>query len=209
MNSNYTIERYVGTFLDRLQDIFADMDAGYTLAADHYQFGCDGCTDNCCLTRFYHHTNLEYFYLRRGFEKLDRRRRHKLLSEAEKVCREAAEADKKQLPVRQMCPLNHDSVCVLYPYRPMICRLHGIPHELRNPGRQVVCGPGCSTFDERCSDKPYIRFDRTAFYIKLAGLENEFKQTAGLAGRIKMTVAEMIVSMARQSQGSEAGFGSR
>jgi hypothetical protein len=33
----------------------------------------------------------------------------------------------------------------------------------------------------------------------MAKLENEFKQAAGLDGRIKMTIAEMIVSIARKA----------
>jgi len=192
-------ERLLNIFLDRLQDIFAAMDPAYTRVAEQYQFQCDGCPDNCCLTRFYHHTYLEYFYLCRGFETLDVHQKSEIQVRAAEVCRETATADEKQLPVRQMCPLNHDSLCTLYPYRPMICRLHGIPHELQKPGQKVIYGPGCSTFDERCSNKPYTQFDRTPFYIGLARLENEFKQSVGGAGKLKMTVTEMIVSMAQKA----------
>ena len=187
-------------FLDRLREIFTAMDPAYIRAAEHYQFQCDGCKDNCCLTRFYHHSYLEFFYLRAGFENLDSRKKGELLLKADAVCRETAQADKNQIPVRLMCPLNHDSLCTLYPYRPMICRLHGIPHELQKPGQKVIYGPGCATFDERCSNKQYTKFDRTPFYIELAGLENEFKQAAGVAGKIKMTIAEMIVSIAQRAE---------
>jgi len=98
--------------------------------------------------------------------------------------------------VRLMCPLNFDAVCILYPYRPMICRLHGIPHELHKPGQNPVYGPGCETFDCRCGDKGYFKFDRTPFYRDMAALEQEARKTLGLAEKIRMTVAEMIVKNA-------------
>jgi ribosome-associated protein YbcJ (S4-like RNA binding protein) len=33
----------------------------------------------------------------------------------------------------------------------------------------------------------------------MATLENEFKQAAGLGGRIKMTIAEMIINIAKKT----------
>ena len=190
----------VNSFLDRLRDIFTAMDLEYARAASHYQFQCDGCTNSCCLTRFYHHTYLEYFYFRRSFEKLDSREKDEIIAKAEEVCRETAKADEKDMPVRLMCPLNDDSLCTLYPFRPMICRMHGIPHELQKPGQNVIQGPGCSTFDERCADKGYFKFDRTPIYVALANLENEFKQTVGIEGKIKMTVAEMILGITQEKK---------
>ena len=62
-------------FIERLKTLYADMDAAYQAAADHYGFHCDGCLDNCCLTRFYHHTHLEYLILRQGFLSLPREAR--------------------------------------------------------------------------------------------------------------------------------------
>ncbi len=175
------------------------MDREYARAAARYQFHCDGCQDNCCLTRFYHHTYLEYFYLRRSFKKLAPELKNEIITRAEAVCREAARVDRQEPAVRLMCPVNADGLCRLYPFRPMICRLHGIPHELKKPGQKVTPGPGCSTFDERCGGQDYVKFDRTPFYFAVANLENEFKQATGLEGRIKMTVAEMILSIAQNT----------
>jgi hypothetical protein len=76
--------------------------------------------------------------------------------------------------------------------------MHGIPHELQKPGQNVIRGSGCSTFDERCAKIDYVKFDRTPFYVAMATLENEFKQAAGLGGRIKMTVAEMMLTMVKK-----------
>ncbi len=188
----------MSAFLKRLQDIFAAMDREYSRAADRYQFECDGCRDNCCLTRFYHHTYLEYFYLLRSFEELASHQKREITARAEKVIEQTEQADRKGLPVRLMCPLNADGLCGLYPYRPMICRMHGIPHELQKPGQNAIRVPGCDTFDERCAGKDYIKFDRTPFYTAMARLENEFKQAAGLEGRIKMTVAEIILSITQK-----------
>jgi hypothetical protein len=112
------------------------------------------------------------------------------------VVDESARADQSGTAVRLMCPLNFDELCILYSYRPMICRLHGIPHELQKPGQNPVCGPGCETFDHRCGHKGYFKFDRTPFYRQLAMLEQEVKQALGVTEKFKITIAEMIISHA-------------
>ena len=100
------------------------------------------------------------------------------------------------MPVRLWCPLNDDGLCTLYHFRPMICRLHGIPHELQKPGQSPVYGPGCETFDRRCGHKGYLKFDRTPFYRQVAMLEQEVKRAMGFDGKIRMSVAEMILKKA-------------
>lgn len=181
-------------FFDRLHSIFTAMDRCYTEAAEHYGFHCRGCEDNCCRTRFYHHTYLEYLYIHAGLNKLTHQKKQEVQSRAALICRQAEKADERTTPVRLMCPLNSDGLCTLYIYRPMICRLHGIPHELRKPGQNVTRGPGCGMFAVQCSSKSYREFDRTPFYFEMAKLESELKQSAGLSGRIKMTIAEMIIA---------------
>ncbi len=191
-------------FFTRLRQLYDAMDRGYARAADHYGFSCAGCTDNCCRTRFHHHTYLEYLFVLEGVASLDTESQQQVRLRAAQICRSFDRADEQGLPVREMCPLNMDARCILYPYRPMICRLHGIPHELRRPGRNILHGPGCGSFDQHCGEKAYFPFDRTPFYMGLAGLENEFKQAAGLSGRIKMTIARMIVRNAeRMGQSAE------
>jgi Fe-S-cluster containining protein len=181
-------------FFERLKLIFDAMDRQYAEIANHYGFQCKGCEDNCCLTRFHHHTYLEFIYIHAGLKKLGQQKKRELQSRAAHVCRETAKADEKAMPVRLMCPLNSDGLCTLYAYRPMICRLHGIPHELRKPGQNATHGPGCGMFEVQSSAKRHRQFDRTPFYFEMAKLENELKQAVGLSGRIKMTIAEMIVS---------------
>ena len=186
-------------FLERLQHLFTDMDLEYTRAIQYYGFNCDGCEQNCCRTRFYHHTYLEYLLVRAGLEELDPQKRRRIQSAAGDVCLEISWADKKGESVHLWCPLNYDERCTLYAFRPMICRLHGIPHELRKPAQNIVYGSGCETFDERCAEKSYFKFDRTPFYFAMAKLEREFKEATGLTGRVKMTIAEMILSMGHRA----------
>jgi hypothetical protein len=183
-------------FVDRLKQIYAAMDSAYNRAADHYGFVCDGCRDNCCRTRFYHHTIIEYAYLIEGFMTLNSAKQNEVKSRAVAVVDETARAAESGAALQLMCPLNFDELCILYPYRPMICRLHGIPHEHQKPGQNPVYGPGCETFDRRCGAKGYFKFDRTPFYRDMAMLEKEAKQALGFAGKIKMTVAEMILTEA-------------
>ena len=182
-------------FIERLKQIYAAMDRAYQQAADSYGFTCDGCKDNCCRTRFYHHTMIEYIYMRKGLNTLTQKKQNELKSRALTVVDEPTRADGSRAVVRLMCPLNFDGLCILYDHRPMICRLHGIPHELRKPGRPIIHGPGCDDFIKRCGHKSYFKFDRTPFYFEMAGLENDFKQATGLTGRIKMTIAEMITEL--------------
>ena len=181
-------------FIERLKALYADMDAAYEAAADHYGFHCDGCTDNCCLTRFYHHTHLEYLCLREGFLSLPRGVRAEIQARAVSVCRDTNAAEKTQAPIRIMCPVNEGGRCRLYGCRPMICRLHGIAHELHLPGRPLSRGPGCEAFTRRTAGMPYFKFDRTPFYRDMAFLENALKQAGGIAVKLKMTVAEMIAT---------------
>ncbi|MGE0086888.1 MAG: hypothetical protein AB7S75_20980 [Desulfococcaceae bacterium] len=179
-------------FLEELESIFADMDAAYEKVAAQYGFHCSGCEDNCCLTRFYHHTWLEYLYLQHGFSELAPEKQDLLKIQAETVIMEMASAERENQLIRVMCPLNENGLCILYKFRPMICRLHGIAHELHPPGRKAVYSPGCDAFTKQTAGKDYICFDRTRFYSEMASLESGLKQHIGIRNKIRMTVAEMI-----------------
>ena len=178
-------------FIERLKQIYAVMDRAYHRTADAYGFTCDGCVDNCCRTRFYHHTMIEYFYLKEGLNTLSRKMQNEVKSRALAVVAETTKADDRGAVVRLMCPLNVDELCILYAYRPMICRLHGLPHEIKKPGQKSIYGSGCETFDRRCGSMGYFEFDRTPFYLELAKLEQAVKQALGVTEKFKMTVAEM------------------
>ena len=184
-------------FIERLKKIYAAMDEAYRRAARHYRFSCDGCQDNCCRSRFYHHTVIEHVYLLEGLKTLTIKKQREIKSRAKDVVGQTSGVEVGKEAVRQMCPLNFDQLCILYPYRPMICRLHGIPHELKKPGQGTLFGPGCKTFSHQCGPKSYICFDRTPFYRELALLEQEVRQTMSFVGKIRMTVSEMILEDAK------------
>ena len=184
--------------LGRLKSLYAAMDRTYGEAADYYGFQCKGCEDNCCFTRFYHYTLLEYLYIMKGYHLLDTGKQVEVKHRAFDVCRETEKADKNGEAVRLMCPANVSGLCLLYAYRPMICRLHGIPHELTGPGRRVQKAFGCGMFTRTCHEKKYYPFDRTPFYSEMAALENKLRRTAGRIEKIKMTVAEMITSFEKE-----------
>ena len=191
--SNYleTSPEILRPHLERLGDLFDRMAKAYDAVADAYGFKCAGCEENCCLTLFFHHTLLEYLYLYRGYAQLPDAEQARLQKAAARVNREIAAAAGKT-PIRVMCPLNRDGRCTLYRYRPMICRLHGIPNEMRRPGGSSVRSPGCGDFDRQCGQQPYIPFDRTPLYAQMAAAERALREQVGFREKITATVAQMI-----------------
>ena len=184
-----------GPYAARLQAIFADMDLAYQAVAEKVGFHCSGCPDNCCRTRFYHHTYLEWCCLGSGWQRLHQKQQTVLRGRANDVCRQMASGRPQQEKSRPMCPLNLDGLCGLYEYRPMICRLHGIPHMLQRPDGKTMGGPGCDAFHRQCQMPGSSVLDRTPHYAALAVLEQEFRRTVGLAQRPRLTVAEMILRL--------------
>lgn len=178
--------------MEKMRQLFAQMDQAYEAAAQAHGFECQGCRDNCCLTRFYHYTLAEYLYLHAGLKTLPTVLMSQIREQAAEAIQKMNDADQRRQPVRFMCPLNQKQRCILYAYRPMICRLHGIPHLLRRPDGRRQIGPGCDDFDRQCGpcDQPIL--DRTPLYTALAALERELRQAMGFTQKIKMTIAEMI-----------------
>ncbi len=181
-------------FFKRLSTLYAHMDTAWTAAADHYGFHCQGCVDNCCETEFYHHTHMEKHYLLAGLKTLDPGTAEKIQTRAAMVCKQRTHAKKTGETVRVMCPLNSQGLCQLYDFRPMICRLHGIPHELQRPGSPAIQGPGCETGDPLFSAASYHKFDRTPFYADMASIEMEYRTAIKNPGKIRETIAEMLMN---------------
>jgi hypothetical protein len=187
-------EKYTD-FLKWLGVLYKKMDDKYNELCSYYGFYCTGCEDNCCFTRFYHHTFAEYLYIKKGLETLDPVNRNEIKEKANLICSQTIELDKSGFPVHLLCPLNFDGMCVLYAYRPMICRLHGLPHELMLPNRENKLSPGCDEFKAQCGRKEYMKFDRTPFYVEMAALEKDLKEVLDISERIKMTVAQMLITI--------------
>lgn len=179
---------------DHMAAVYEQMDAAYATVARHDGFVCRGCEDNCCLTRFRHHTLMEYAYLQRGFARLEAGLRREIRTRARAYGQALQEAQTAEQAFRHWCPLNFDDRCGLYAFRPMICRLHGLPHLLRHPGRGLIHGPGCHVFEQHCRHARPRPLDRTALYKTLAGLEQIARQSTGFNAPVGLTVAEMVLT---------------
>jgi Fe-S-cluster containining protein len=184
--------------LDRLQTVYRSMDSQYQKISDCYGFECTGCDENCCRTRFHHYTLAEYLYLHQGYDLLDTTTRREIRDRADAVQAARSLVGDDGEGQRKMCPLNAHDRCLLYTHRPMICRLHGIPHELRKPGQSGIQGPGCQMFAEAHAKDAYIAFDRTPLYARMADLERSLRQALNFTVRLKMTVADMFARVAHQ-----------
>ncbi|HDI59581.1 MAG TPA: YkgJ family cysteine cluster protein [Desulfobacteraceae bacterium] len=175
------------SFGARLHHLYADMDQAYRQVSAACGFICHGCDDNCCWSRFHHHTIVEYLDLQSGLASLTP-------NEREQISTRAVEAVKAPAQQRPPCPLLEDGRCRLYRHRPMICRLHGLPHRTERPDGTVLQGDGCPAFHARCGPAR-LRLDRTPFYRRMAALETQLRAEIGFSARVKLTVAEMIVAM--------------
>jgi len=194
-------------WLDRLVAVFKAMDAGYEQVAGQYGFVCRGCEQNCCRSRFYHHSLLEYMAIYTGYSGLTDQERQRADTRAAEYCRQHAEADAAGTTVNAWCPLNENGQCLIYDLRPMICRLHGIPHALHQPGGGTVQGPGCDFFRSHCKIENGAAMDRTPFYKAMAGLEKEFRAALNARVKFKQTIAEMILSFLPEPAGEKKGGG--
>jgi len=173
--------------------LFSDMDRAYLQVAEQTGFECRGCDDNCCRTRFYHHTLIELLYMRSALAALPPDLQGRIKDQAHAACRQMAAMERRGDLIRVMCPLNEQGRCVLYAHRPMICRLHGIPHGLRRPDGRTLAGPGCDNYYAQCENSDRFRLDRTPSYTVMADLECRLRGQLGFNQKIKLTVAQMIV----------------
>jgi len=149
------------------------------------------------LSSYTFHTLLEYLFIMKGYSALEYEMQNQVAERALEVCAKTVEYDKTGKTVRLLCPLNFGGLCILYEYRPMICRLHGISHQLQRPGQGIVYSPGCEAFTKQCEGKEYIKFDRTPFYVEMAKLESQLRKAVGFAQKFKMTVAQMLIKTYR------------
>ncbi len=181
-----------------LTQLYNEMDTAWNRVADIYEFECTGCTDNCCLSLFFHHTYVESAFIKYGTKMLSPETQKEIINKANNYCAQTfgpnqsspASPVSKKIP----CPLLLNGQCRLYEFRPMICRMHGLPHELHKPGYGVIKGPGCKAgqFDRHT----YIPFDRTPFYSRMAGIEMAFRSRTGKSGKIRKTIAQILIDQA-------------
>lgn len=184
--------------VQRLKNIYRAMEEDYDEVARQLRFGCSGCPDNCCDSYFLHHTSIEWAYLWQGMRQLSPEQQREILHRAAgvvRVCQE--ELTHGRRPV-VMCPLNEHGLCVLYPYRLLVCRTHGVPAVMTRPDGKRLSFPGCFRCQEvvraRGNDAGVPFVDRTRLLQQLVMVENELTQRFRRPRpRIRMTIAEMLV----------------
>ena len=181
-------------FARKVADLYRDMESAYDETAKKLAFSCTGCSDNCCDSYFQHHTYTEWAYLWQGLKTLEAERLEQITDKASIYVIEAeAFLARGERPVI-MCPLNSEGICTLYPFRMMICRLHGVPAVFTRPDGKKLSFPGCFRCQEHVSADNPATMDRTEFFRRMVNLELELlgpgRRTAPKVG---MTIAQMII----------------
>ncbi|MBF0553933.1 MAG: hypothetical protein HQK96_05165 [Nitrospirae bacterium] len=195
-------------FIDKLSGIFRASDALYLKSQNHYltigttgeePFSCAGCSDNCCTTVFYHYTLIEYFFLAEGLSKITDPVMAEAIGErSQAYYMEIVRNPFKTDSLRIMCPLNFHGKCVIYGNRPLICRVHGVPSSLSQPGKTTQHWDGCKRFLELHGGEDFpVVIDRTPFYTQIAALEGQLRKEMVFFQKYKKTIAEMIIDFIR------------
>jgi hypothetical protein len=183
------------TVLPRLDDLHQRIEEAYQNIAVAVGFNCDDCDGaKCCTVDLNLHTHLEILYMKVGFNQLDPALKDEVLARA-KAMIEAKRANPGGAKYRSLtCALNSGGICILYQYRPLICRLAGIPHRITRPDGKVLLSGGCSRYESRIKiEHPDTKLDRTQFYRDMANIEVELINLLGCRARSR-TVAETLCS---------------
>lgn len=188
-----TVDIDISIYLEKLNEIYKEIDKAYADAADYYGFSCEGCEQNCCDTVFYHYTLIEFFGLIEGFEKLDDERKAESLRRAEEYLRTLNRYRGREHEVKILCPLNYDGLCALYEHRPLICRIHGLPGAFKHPGKGTRSFPGCKRFEDINKMERKVVIDRTQYYSQIATLESQLRRQMDYMMKFQKTIAEMLL----------------
>jgi hypothetical protein len=185
--------------LQSLKQIYRDMEEEYNKVATQLDFSCEGCPDNCCDSYFQHHTYAEWSYLWFGFRQLPPETQQKVLLRAEAYQRSCEKALSCGERPQVMCPLNEKGLCILYSYRLMVCRTHGVPATMTRPDGKNLVFPGCfccqSLVEERYRKRNGVpSMERTPLLTQLALLENDLLEgRRHLLPKIRLTIAQMLL----------------
>ena len=182
-------------FVGRVAALYRDMEAAYDQTAEALEFSCAGCPDNCCDSYFLHHTYTEWAYLWHGLRDLEESRLQATIARAAAWVAQSETAQAQGERPLIMCPLNVEGRCSMYPYRLMICRLHGVPATFRRPDGRKLDFPGCFRCQEHVAAGNYSApLERTRFFRRLVDLEIELLGPGRMsAPKVKMSIARMIV----------------
>lgn len=172
---------YGDELISRLERLYAKMDAAYHAVSDQAGFSCEGCDgETCCRIDLVIHSFVEKLYLKRGLESLDSSTRCEVIRRCEAVLQAKKDNPSGDAYRNAVCVLNFDGFCRLYQYRPMICRLAGIPHFMVRPDAQTVRRNGCARYETAIRPAyPDLQVDRTELYRGMALLEVEVVRSLG------------------------------
>jgi Fe-S-cluster containining protein len=189
------------TFNDQMAALYAEMQDAYDRVRAHYGFSCEGCAENCCTQRFLHHTMAEYRYLLHGLREADPALVRRIMTRAREAMHAYAREEASGEPEEVICPANEGGLCTVYAHRPMICRMHGLPHRFRRPDGREERGGGCGPFVD-ATPKADWSVNRTGLYQALARMERDLRRTGRHAG--SMSTAAMLVDMWERDEGIRA-----
>ena len=178
-----------------LERLYQKMEMAYNEIASRLGLKCSECEDNCCVSYFQHHTHIEWAYFFKGLKTLSQDRQKQIISRAKEYVDLSKKELEKGIRPKIMCPVNENGLCILYKYRLMICRLHGIPNTVKMPNGITKKFPGCSMCIVLTKNSPYFpMMDRTPFYQALADLERRFtKLLKNPIPKVDYTLAQMIL----------------
>ena len=185
---------------EQVAAVYEDMEKAYDEVATLLKLSCNGCPDNCCDSYFLHFTYIEWAYLWYGLGKIPVEIQKKIRKRAENYVKECAKYNRQEDRPQILCPLNEEGKCVLYPYRLMVCRTHGVPASMTRPDGRKLSFPGCFVcqriVEQKYPDQRGVPvMERTSLLRRLVLLEQEF-----LGGRrhvlpkVRMTIADMLVT---------------
>ncbi|AWB10512.1 MAG TPA: hypothetical protein ENO30_02265 [Thermodesulfobium narugense] len=180
--------------IDSLEKLYKEVENEFKRIGQYYDFSCFGCTTNCCNTLFYHFTIVEELMLQYGLSKLDGNTRLMIVENSKRYLL-SKENHNERGRFKMMCPANKDGLCMVYQYRPMICRIHGVPSKLVFPNGRVDFYKGCEVIASKFLEFPYV-LDRTNFFKNLSKIELDFRKKTNkpISYKFKKTIAEMILS---------------
>jgi Fe-S-cluster containining protein len=167
--------------IPRLRELYHAIDSAYCDAAESMGFGCTGCDGvKCCTVDLNLHTLIEMLYLRRGFNALDETLRQQVLRKSYATVEARKDNALGEAYRNSVCALNVHGGCVVYEYRPIICRLAGIPHYIVRPDGKTIESGGCDRYKNDIEPVyPNMRIDRTDFYKEMASIEIEVVRARG------------------------------
>jgi hypothetical protein len=188
------------SLIPRLSELYRLIDAEYLAVSERVGFSCEGCDGvKCCTVDVTLHTLGEMLYLRRGFNTLDTSEQLEILGRCTTMV-EAKDDDPFGDAYRNaVCALNFEGRCILYEYRPMICRLAGIRHFILRPDGRTMESCGCFRYERDILGNPpesqetprERKIDRTTFYRNMAELEMEVVRARGSRTQTR-TIAESL-----------------